>query len=435
MAFEGWKLKVNDLELPQGIRIRTVAELTREIKNALEASFPSVWVSGQISNYRPASSGHVYLTLKDAEAQLPGVIWKTTAARIKFEPHDGLEVIACGHIEVYPPHGKYQLIIEELQPKGLGALELAFRQLCEKLSKLGYFEPARKKPLPRFPRHLALITSPTGAAVRDMLKMLSSRWPAVEVWVCPVRVQGEGAGAEIASAIRLLNRLQDAHQASVDVMIVGRGGGSMEDLWAFNEECVARAIFESRIPVISAVGHEIDVTVADLVADCRAATPTQAATMVVPDREEFLVGLRGLEDRIRVLTTHHLSLARRRLEELANSRALRLPLERIRNHEQRLDEWSERLERILRQRLDRSRDRVLAYAARLETLSPLHVLGRGYSLTRRENQEIVRSAEQVHLGDRLVTMVHRGLIASRVEETVAGNVSGHGRLSECVERS
>jgi exodeoxyribonuclease VII large subunit len=426
---------VNELLLPQGVKIKTVGELTREIKNALEESFPSVWVSGQISNYRPASSGHVYLTLKDSEAQLPGVIWKITAGRLKFEPHDGLDVLACGHIEVYPPHGRYQLIIEELQPKGIGALELAFRQLCEKLSKLGYFELSRKKPLPKFPRRLALVTSPTGAAVRDMLKILSGRWPSLEIWICPVRVQGEGAAAEIASAIRLLNRLQESRQPLVDVMIVGRGGGSMEDLWAFNEESVARAIFESRVPVVSAVGHEIDITVADLVADVRAATPTQAATLVVPDRQEFLFGLRGLEDRIRVLTTHRLDLARRRLDDLANSRVLRFPLERIRTHEQRLDEWSERLHRILRLRMERSRERVLAYAARLETLSPLHVLGRGYSVTRRENQEIVRSAEQVAIGDRLITTVQRGLIASRVEEAISDNPQGLNRPSASAESS
>jgi exodeoxyribonuclease VII large subunit len=425
---------MNDISLPEGVKIKTVAELTREIKGALEERFPSVWVSGQISNYRPASSGHVYLTLKDAEAQLPGVIWKTVAGRLKFEPHDGLEVIARGHIEVYPPHGKYQLIIEELQPKGLGALELAFRQLCEKLSKLGYFEPARKKPLPKFPRRLALVTSPTSAAVRDMLKILSSRWPALEVWVCPVRVQGEGAGAEIASAIRLLNRLHDSRLTSIDVMIVGRGGGSMEDLWAFNEEGVARAIFESRIPIISAVGHEIDVTVADLVADCRAATPTQAAALVVPDRLEILGGLQALHVRYQDLTNNRLALARRFLDELANSRVLRFPLERIRTHEQRLDDWSDRLGRIMQHRMERSGERVQAFAARLVTLSPLNVLGRGYSLTRRENREIVRSADQVSVGDRLLTLFRSGRITSRVEE-ISRDVSANDGMTEASRHS
>src|SRR6266851_2546373 len=407
---------MNEATLPLGVKVKTVGELTREIKGVLEEGFFNVWVSGQISNYRPASSGHIYWTLKDAEAQLPAVMWKRTAAGLKFQPHDGLEVIAMGHIEVYPPHGKYQLIVQELQPKGLGALELAFRQLCEKLSKLGYFEPARKKPLPRFPRRVAMVTSPTGAAVRDMLKILPGRWPGLDIWICPVSVQGDGAGTEIASAIQLLNRMHAGGGTAIDVMIVGRGGGSMEDLWAFNEECVARAIFESRIPIISAVGHEIDVTVADLVADCRAATPTQAAALVVPDRQDILAGLQALHVRYQDLTNNRLALARRCLDELANSRSLRFPMERIRTHEQRLDDWSDRLGRIMRQRMERSGERVQAFAARLETLSPLNVLGRGYSLTRRENLEIVRSADQVRPGDRLLTLVRSGRITSRVEE-------------------
>jgi exodeoxyribonuclease VII large subunit len=411
-------MAMNQATLPLGVKVKTVAELTREIKGVLEEGFPEVWVSGQISGYKPqGQSGHVYFRLKDEEAILPAVIWRSTVARLKFEPHDGLEVIACGRIEVYPPHGKYQIIIQALQPKGLGALELAFRQLCEKLSKLGYFETGRKRPLPRFPRRAALVTSPSGAAIRDMLKILSNRWPALEIWICPVPVQGDGAGAEIASMIRLLNRLHCDGDTTIDVMIVGRGGGSLEDLWAFNEECLAQAIFESRIPVVSAVGHEIDVTIADYVADCRAATPTQAATLIVPDRQEILAGLQALHTRCRDLTSTRLAFARRCLDELGNSRVLRFPLERIRQHEQRLDEWADRLGRIQRQRLERSRERVQSYAARLETLSPLNVLGRGYSLTRKENQEIVRSADQVRTGDRVVTLIHNGRITSRVEET------------------
>src|SRR5262245_6684853 len=252
---------------PDENKVLTVVELTRQIKGLLEEAFPSVWVSGQISNYRPAASGHLYFTLKDAEAQLPAAMWRGLAMRLRFQPHDGLEVIARGRVEVYPPHGKYQLIIEELQPKGTGALELAFRQLCEKLEKLGFFEPARKKPIPRFPRRVALVTSPTGAAVRDMLEVLGRRWPAVEVLVCPVRVQGEGAAAEIAAAVKLLNQLHQRGRLSLDVLIVGRGGGSLEDLWAFNEEVVAQAIFQSLVPVVSGVGHETDLTIADKVAD------------------------------------------------------------------------------------------------------------------------------------------------------------------------
>jgi exodeoxyribonuclease VII large subunit len=405
-------VSVSEPFLPAGVKVKTVGELTRQVKTLLEEGFQSVWVSGQISNYRPASSGHVYLTLKDSEAQLPAVLWRSTAQRVKFQPQDGLEVIAAGRLEVYPPHGRYQLVIEELQPKGIGALELAFRQLCEKLSKLGYFEAERKKPLPRFPRRIALVTSPTGAAIRDMLENIGRRWPGIEILVCPVRVQGDGAAQEIATAIRLLNRL-----TLVDVMIVGRGGGSMEDLWAFNEEIVAHAIFESKITIISAVGHEIDVTIADLVADCRASTPTHAASLVVQDCKEILAGLRAIETQLRNWVSNRLTLARQRLDDLAGRRVLRLPLERIRTHEQRLDEWSERLGRVARQRLDRSRERLQGLAARLETLSPLNVLGRGYSLTRRESdQSLIRSSDQVRPGERLVTLVERGRIISRVEE-------------------
>jgi len=403
---------MTDLFTYQKDKILSISELTQQVKELLEDAFRSVWASGEISNFKRASSGHLYLTLKDPLAQLPAVMWRSAALRLRFDPQDGLGVIVRGHIEVYPPHGKYQFIIEELQPKGVGALELAFRQLQEKLSKLGYFDPRRKKPLPRFPRRLALVTSPTGAAIRDMLQVLAQRWSAVEIWVCPVPVQGEGAAERIAAAIRYLNRL-----GGIDVMIVGRGGGSLEDLWAFNEEAVARAIFDSAIPVISAVGHEVDVTIADLVADFRALTPTHAATHVVPSAEELLNGVRDLETRLHDSVRRRLEQTRGYLDDLARRRIFRLPLERIHAEEQRLDDWSERLRRSLKQRLDRAGNLLQSHAARLETLSPLNVLARGYSLTRREaDRAVVRSPEQVQLGDRLVTTVQHGEIISRVEE-------------------
>src|SRR5262249_9515223 len=264
---------------------------------------------------------------------------------------------------------------EELHPKGIGALEQALRELKERLSRLGYFAPHRKKPLPRFPRRVALVTSPSGAAVRDMLEILARRWPITEVWVCPVRVQGDGASEDIGAGIGLLNQLQD-----IDVMIVGRGGGSTEDLWAFNAECVAHAIYSSQIPVVSAVGHEIDLTIADLVADCRALTPSEAAERIVPNREELLEGLRALEERLRTLLIQRLDRVRTRLEDLGQRRCFRLPLEEIRGHERKLDDWAERLQRAMRKRLVVVRDQLEAKAVHLETLSPLNVLGRGYSL-------------------------------------------------------
>jgi exodeoxyribonuclease VII large subunit len=403
--------------VPEGVKIQSVSEITRAIKGVLEDAFPSLWVAGEISNVARPSSGHLYLSLKDREAQLRAVIWRSVSLKLRFEPKDGLEVIARGRLGLYAPRGEYQLVIEELHPKGLGALELALRQLKEKLFRLGYFDPQRKKPLPRFPRRVALVTSPSGAAVRDMLEILGRRWPPVEVCVCPVRVQGDGAAEEIAAAVQRLNQLHASGSLRVDVLIVGRGGGSMEDLWAFNAECVAQALFASSIPVVSAVGHEIDLTIADLVADRRALTPSEAAELVVPHREELLDGMRGLEGQLRGLLAQRLERARDRLHDLAGRRAFRLPLERIREQERRLDDWTERLRRAGGQRLFHWRQRLDGYAAQLETLSPLNVLGRGYSLTRTETEQaVVRRSDQVRPGERLVTLVQHGRIVSRVEE-------------------
>jgi exodeoxyribonuclease VII large subunit len=396
--------------IPEGVKVRSVSEVTAEVKGLLEEGFASVWVCGEVSNLARPGSGHVYLVLKDGQAQLRAVIWRGIALRLRFDPRDGLEVVVRGRMTVYPPRGDYQLVIEELHPRGVGARELALRQLCERLFGLGYFDPARKRPLPRFPRRVALVTSPTGAAVRDMLEILGRRWRATEVWVCPVRVQGDGAAEEVAAAIRRANRV-----GGVDVLVVGRGGGSTEDLWAFNEEIVAHAIYESRIPVVSAVGHEIDVTVADRVADRRALTPSEAAELVVPSRDELAEWLREQEQRLRGLLLTQLRQARRRWQELAERPAFRLPLERLRERERRLDELGERLGRAVRQRLAVARQKIEAAAGRLETLSPLNVLSRGYSLTRTEAGEVVRRPEQVRAGDRLITTVQHGQIASRVE--------------------
>jgi exodeoxyribonuclease VII large subunit len=398
--------------MTRSVKILSIGELTRAVKGLIEEGFPSVWVTGEVSNLSRPSSGHVYFTLKDTEAQLRTVMWRSVGLRLRFDPREGQEVIARGRLSVYPARGEYQFVVEELHPKGLGALELALRQLKEKLFRLGYFAPERKKPLPRFPRRVALVTSPSGAAVRDMLEVLARRWPAIEVWICPVPVQGDGAGEAIAAAIYLLNQLQ-----SIDVMIVGRGGGSTEDLWAFNAECVAHAIYASQIPVVSAVGHEIDLTIADLVADCRALTPSEAAERVVPDRSELLDALRTLDGRLRTLLFQRLERVRARLEDLGQRRPFRLPLEGIRGHERGLDDSAERLHRAVRQRLVGLRDQLAAKTVQLETLSPLNVLGRGYSLTRREGDGVVvRSPDQVQHGERLVTRLQHGQIFSRVEE-------------------
>jgi exodeoxyribonuclease VII large subunit len=393
--------------------VLTVGEITRQIKGVVEGAFPNVWVSGEVSNLSRPQSGHVYLTLKDSEATLKAVMYRGIALRVKFELRDGLEVVARGRLSLYAPQGQYQLAIEELQPRGIGALELAFQQLKEKLHGKGYFDRSRKKPLPRFPRRVVLVTSPTGAAVRDMVEILGRRWPSVEVWVCPVPVQGDGAGLKIAEAIGRLNRIR-----GIDVLIVGRGGGSLEDLWAFNEECVAQAIFVSRIPVVSAVGHETDTTIADFVADVRAATPSEAAERVVPSREEEIDRLLGLGTALRSLLFQQVQRGRQRLDDLCQRRALRRPLETLRDKERKLDEMGERLRRALKQRLVLAEQKIKAVAGRLEALSPLNVLSRGYSLTRTADRTIIHSPNQVRPGDVLETWVEQGRILSRVEPDV-----------------
>jgi exodeoxyribonuclease VII large subunit len=401
--------------LPSGVKVLQVGELTQAIKGVLEEGFANFWVEGEISGCKRHASGHLYLTLKDECAQIKAVLWRSVVPRLRFEPKNGLAVVVRGRLDVYAPHGEYKLVIEQMLPQGIGALELAFQQLREKLFSLGYFEPRRKKPLPRMPRRIALVTSPTGAAVRDMVQVLIGRWPAAEVVVCPVRVQGDGAAAEIAAAVAHLNRLHVDGRLAIDVMIVGRGGGSLEDLWAFNEEVLAAAIFASRIPVVSAVGHETDVTIADLVADHRALTPTHAATAVVPDRQELLSGLRNFEGRLHDCARRALDRARERVDDLASRRAFRLPLERIREHERRLDDWSERLERAGSGRLQRAQEHVKSLTARLDGLSPLNILARGYSVTQDVNGAVVRDAANLRPGNLVTSRLHRGRIACRVE--------------------
>jgi exodeoxyribonuclease VII large subunit len=413
---------MDNLRLPPGAKVLTISELTRDLKSLLEKAFPRVWVAGEVSNHRRQASGHLYFDLNDSQAKLPAVMWRGNALRLRFDLRNGLEVIARGRLEVYAPHGKYQLVIEELHPKGIGALDLAFRQLKEKLSVKGYFEPDRKKPLPAYPRRIALVTSPSGAAVRDMLEILGQRWSAVEVLICPVPVQGDGAGEKIAEAIRLLNRLE-----GIDVLIVARGGGSLEDLWAFNEECVAQAIYESQIPIISGVGHETDYTIADMVADRRAETPTAAAMCAVPDWREEEKKIRHFDQRLRDRIGRRLEWARQRLSDLADRGCFRRPLDRIRELERHLDDTSERLTRAIQQRLARSQHQIEATAARLGSLSPLNVLARGYSLTRKESdQSVVRRADQVRPGERIITQLQSGRLVSCVEETPACSAEVQG---------
>ncbi|HEX3148163.1 MAG TPA: exodeoxyribonuclease VII large subunit [Gemmataceae bacterium] len=396
--------------------VLSVSALTAQIRARLEGDFSSVWVSGEISNLSRPSSGHLYFSLKDEGAILGSVLYRGVGWRVRFEPRDGMHVIARGRVTIYPPHGKYQFSIEEIQPKGIGALELALQQLRDKLQTKGYFDDRRKKRLPAYPRSIALITSPSGAAVRDMLELLARRWPIARVFVVPVRVQGEGACHEIAAAIRAVNALHAAGSLHVDTMIVGRGGGSLEDLWAFNEEVVADAIFASRVVVVSAVGHEIDVTIADLVADHRALTPSHAVTDLTPDRDALLAGLAELNDRLQVGIGRRIDIARQRLDTIKDRRVFRNPLDRIRDWERRLDDLDGRLRRSVVVPIDRAGAKVASLAGRLEGLSPLNVLSRGYSLTRTPDGHVIHDASTVAAGDTIVTRLARGELVSRVEE-------------------
>jgi exodeoxyribonuclease VII large subunit len=356
----------------------------------------------------------MYFSLKDERATLRSAIYRGVGLRLRFEPRDGMQVLARGRITVYEPRGEYQFAIEEIQPQGVGALELALQQLKDKLNAKGYFDARRKKPLPRFPKSLALVTSSTGAAVRDMLELLARRWPVAAILVVPVRVQGDEAPGEIAAAVTMLNELQRVGHLQLDAMIVGRGGGSSEDLWAFNSELVVEAIYRSRIPVVSAVGHEIDVTLADFVADHRALTPSHAVTDLTPDRNELILGLLELQQRLLEALRRPVELGRQRWQTLAKHRIFRLPLAGLEERERRLDELAERLQRAGEQDSERRRQRVAQYAEQLHALSPLNILARGYSLTQ-WGTTIVRSASDVSVGDKVRTRLANGSIVSRVE--------------------
>jgi exodeoxyribonuclease VII large subunit len=390
----------------------TVAQLTAQIKNALEGEFPSVWVSGEISNFSRPQSGHCYLTLKDDQAQIRAVVWKSTAARLKFELADGLDVICHGHIDVYAPRGSYQLVIDQLQPKGVGALELALRKLREKLSAEGLFDPAKKRKLPAFPRRLAFVTSPTGAAVHDFLQVLRRRWRGVDVLIIPARVQGDGAAQEIVAGIRLANRITPRP----DVLVVGRGGGSLEDLWAFNEEPVVRAIASSRIPTVSAVGHEIDVTLSDLAADVRALTPSEAAERVVPASEEISARMRGYQQRLRHAAHRRVMLLRTRFDGIANQRPFRRPFELVHERSRHLDELSTRGNACMRRVFHNYTSELATMAGKIESLSPLAVLARGYTITQDAKSRVaVRCAAQLRVGQSIVTRFAIGEATSKVE--------------------
>ncbi len=405
--------KTLEVESPISERVLSVSQFTAQLKGVVESHFTSVWVAGEISNFSRPQSGHCYFTLKDDGAQLRAVIWRNAATRLKFDLHDGLEVVCRGSLDVYPPRGSYQMVVTEIEPRGIGALELALRKLREKFAAEGLFDADRKRPLPAFPRRIGFVTSPTGAAIHDFLQVIRRRWSGVEVYVFPARVQGTGAAEEIAAGIRLANRMRP----TLDVLVVGRGGGSMEDLWAFNEEPVVRAIAASRIPTVSAVGHEIDVTLADLVADVRALTPTEAAERVVPSSTDVSEMVRQISERMRRSLALRVASYRQRLDALASRPALARPLDAVHNQSRVVDEFSTRLHAAMRIQMREQQQRLVAVSGKLDSLSPLAVLGRGYSLTQdAKTRRLISDSKQLKAGQEILTRLAVGEVVSVVSE-------------------
>ena len=437
-------------------KIWTVSELTARIRDLLAAHLTDIWVTGEISNCHLAQSGHLYFTLKDERAQVRCVCFKQQLRLLKFRAEDGLQVTVRGSVSVYEARGEYQIYVENIEPVGLGALQLAFEQLKKRLEAEGLFAPARKKPLPLLPRRIGLITSPRGAAVRDVVRILRRRFPNVHLTLYPVRVQGEGAAAEIVEALRFFNRIH-----LMDVLILARGGGSLEDLWAFNEEIVARAIADSAIPVISGVGHETDFTIADFVADVRASTPSAAAELVVQTRREFDKHITDLRESLEQQIRYRILVLSRRVHEFVGRRGFRRPLDLLRQQRQRADEMTSRLALGLRARLERARKRFTTAHVRLvsfdfrakigrlrlrlerhgadlgvradrmlrrkrellerlrlqlEERGPLRVLERGYAIAYDAAGNVLRSTEQVALGDSVSLQLARGRLITEVRK-------------------
>jgi exodeoxyribonuclease VII large subunit len=452
-----------DVELFSEKRILSVSQLTSLVRGVLEENFDHVWVEGEVSNLSLPASGHCYFTLKDSGAQLRCVMFRASARALRFRLQDGMGLVVRGRLSVFEPRGEYQLIVEYLEPRGVGALQLAFAQLKERLAREGLFDEVRKRPLPRLPQRIGIVTSATGAAIHDVLHVLRRRFANLEVLLCPVRVQGEGAAAEIAQAIRDFNRYRE-----VDVLIVGRGGGSMEDLWAFNEEVVARAIHQSRIPVISAVGHEVDFTIADFVADLRAPTPSAAAELVVRSKSELEAEVDALRHRLEQAMQH--LLTRRQGELRALARALKVPTMRVEYLVQRVDDLNERLslafqgglalrrqrlahlrnalrlknpaveiahtrealealvsrgEHALHRQLERLRERTAVAGGKLQALSPLLTLGRGYAIVHKlPTGLVVTDSAQLAGGDRLRLRFQHGEAVGVVEQVSGGDAPG-----------
>lgn len=381
------------------MRVLSITQINYFIKSLIESDgrLTDIYAAGEISNFTDHyRSGHLYFSLKDEKSVIKAVMFSSAARRIRFRPKDGMRVIVRGRVSVYEPSGQYQFYVEEMQPDGVGALSLAFEQMKEKLSKEGLFSEEHKKPLPRFPHKVGIITSPTGAAVQDMLNILSRRWPAAELVFCPVLVQGEGAPRQLVRAIQLMN-----NRKAVDVILIGRGGGSAEDLAAFNDEELARAIFASDIPVISAVGHETDFTICDFVADLRAPTPSAAAELAVPDREEILQQLFLLNTKLRRAEESLLSYNRQILDTLTATRVFRDPQTIITDRRMLLDSLTQRMASLEQNRILSEKEVLSSISGRLDAMSPLKVLSRGYAIVSDNNGCVVSSVDKINPGERV----------------------------------
>lgn len=414
--------------------ILEVSQVNQYIKEMMEADglLNGLCIRGELSNYKKYPSGHHYFTLKDGQCALKCVMFRSSAMRLRFRPENGMMVLAAGRITVYPRDGAYQLYCVSMSPEGAGDLSVAFEQLKKKLSEEGLFDPAHKKPLPPFPHRIALVTSGAGAAVHDMLRILNHRYPLAQVKILPVRVQGVEAPGEIAGALDYCNRYKLA-----DLIITGRGGGSMEDLWAFNEEIVARAIYRSEIPVISAVGHEPDVTIADYVADLRAATPSNGAELATPDRHELLELIENQKARMVSSLEKQMKLCRQQLELRKNARVLQSPMQYFEDRQLQLDHMTVRMASAMTARLNLSREalqrrqerlpvamkiqldgqkkQLESMAGRLDAMSPLKVLSRGYSITENSRGQAVRSAHDLAPGDHITIRLQKGSLTAQVE--------------------
>ena len=389
----------------------SVTQLTQDIKLLLDRDeiLSQVCVRGELSNYKAHSSGHHYFTLKDEGAVVSCVMFRGDALKLRFRPESGMKVILYGRVSLFPKSGQYQIYVSNMQPDGIGALAIAFEQLKQRLLEEGLFDAEHKKSLLPYPEKIALVTSLAGAAVQDMIRILKRRWPLAEVLICPVRVQGEGAAEEIARMLRYVD-----HHKLADVIITGRGGGSLEDLWAFNEECVARAIWQCGTPVISAVGHEPDVTISDFVADVRAATPSNAAELAVCDAAALQSTLHQYLLRLEQAELRKLQMLRQRLQRLAESRVMRRPESYLQQQELHLEMLRQRLEHSGQAVLNRNLQRFQRTAAKLDALSPLKVLGRGYAMAEKEGA-VIRSVDQINPGDSLSVTLADGVANCSVE--------------------